>query len=482
VTKDQTPNAGGPEDVERHDYAALVDSLTGILDLYGGLAEAVDVAAYTAMRSHIANLLNLEAGLQAALGAHHGTEQSIELGAATSIAELLLRAGAGNPAARDELVRRYSGVVLATVRSFRLQDADAGHAVQMTWLRLAENCHRIQQPERLGGWLATTARRECRRILRHYGEPSPQQDYERVQLVATDALIAKRAQRGGEGSCEYVGFATPPSLNSSSQQPSPEINTNVSNSARVWDYWLDGKDHYPVDREAGDQFAAILPSIIDVARASRAFLARAVRYLVREAGIRQFLDVGTGLPTVNNTHEVAQAIAPDCRIVYVDNDPVVLVHARALLTSTPEGVTHYVAADLRDTDTVLREAARTLDFTQPIALMLMGTIEHIMDTDEAYAIVHRLLDPLVSGSYLVLYDPTTDGVHGPEMAKACQLWNDSGGTPPVTVRSCQEIAGFFDRLELIEPGLVPVPLWRPDPAQVGVPAEVNTFGGVGRKP
>jgi hypothetical protein len=251
---------------------------------------------------------------------------------------------------------------------------------------------------------------------------------------------------------------------------------------RVWDYWLGGKDNFPVDRDAGDQFAAILPSIIDVARASRAFLARAVRYLVGEAGIRQFLDVGAGLPTVNNTHEVAQAIAPECRIVYVDNDPMVLVHARALLTSAPDGVTDYVAADLRDTDTVLREAARTLDFTRPIALMLMGTIEHIMDTDEAYAIVHRLLDPLVSGSYLVLYDPTTDGVHGPEMANACQLWNDSGGTPPVTVRSCQEIAGFFDRLELIEPGVVPVPLWRPDPAQAGVPAGVNTFGGVGRKP
>jgi S-adenosyl methyltransferase len=270
--------------------------------------------------------------------------------------------------------------------------------------------------------------------------------------------------------------------NASGQKPPPGVDTSVSHSARVWNYWLGGKDNYPVDHEAGDQFAAILPSIVDVARASRAFLVRAVRYLAGEAGIRQFLDVGTGLPTANNTHQVAQASAPECRVVYVDNDPMVLTHARALLTSTPEDATQYVDADLRDTDTVLREAARTLDFTQPIALMVMGTIEHIMDTDEAYAIVNRLLDPLVSGSYLALYDPTTDGTHGKEMFEACQLWNNSGGTPPVAVRSSQEIARFFDRLELIEPGVVPVPLWRPDPNQVGAPAEVNTFGGVGRKP
>ncbi len=267
-----------------------------------------------------------------------------------------------------------------------------------------------------------------------------------------------------------------------SQKPPRGLDTSVSKSARVWNYWLGGKDNYPVDHEAGDQFAAILPSIVDVARASRAFLVRAVRYLVDEAGIRQFLDVGTGLPTANNTHEVAQATAPACRIVYVDNDPMVLVHARALLTSTPEGVTDYVDADLRDTDTVLREAAQTLDFTQPIALMVMGTIEHVMDTNEAYTVVNRLLEPLVSGSYLVLYDPTTDGVHGKAMFEACRLWNESGGTPPVAVRDSQEIARFFDRLELVEPGVVSVPLWRPDPCQIGVPTEVNTFGGVGRKP
>lgn len=271
-------------------------------------------------------------------------------------------------------------------------------------------------------------------------------------------------------------------MNTSSRTPPPGLDTSVSHSARVWNYWLGGRDNYPVDHEAGDQFAAILPSIVDVARASRAFLVRVVRYLAADAGIRQFLDIGTGLPTVNNTHEVAQATAPECRIVYVDNDPMVLVHARALLTSTPGGVTDYVDADLRDTGTVLREAARTLDFSQPIALMVMGTIEHVMDNDEAYAIVNQLLDPLPSDSHLALYDPTMDGVHGEAMLQACRLWNDSGGTPPVAVRSSQEIAHFFDRVELVEPGVVPVPLWRPDPSQIGVPTEVNTFGGVGRKP
>jgi RNA polymerase sigma factor (sigma-70 family) len=173
VTKDQTPNTGGPEEAERRDYAALVDSLANTLDLRGGLAEAVDVAGYTAMSSHIANLLNLEAGLQSALAALQSTGQPLELSAATNVAELLLRAGAGDPAAWDEIVHRYSSVVLATVRSFKLQNADADDAVQMTWLRLAENCHRIQRPERLGGWLATTARRECLHILRYQGQHPP---------------------------------------------------------------------------------------------------------------------------------------------------------------------------------------------------------------------------------------------------------------------------------------------------------------------
>ncbi|MGQ0777493.1 MAG: SAM-dependent methyltransferase [Pseudonocardiales bacterium] len=258
------------------------------------------------------------------------------------------------------------------------------------------------------------------------------------------------------------------------------IDTSVSHSARVWNYWLGGKDNYPIDREVGDQFAAVQPGVIDVARASRAFLVRAVRYLVGEVGIRQFLDIGTGLPTANNTHEAAQATAPECRIVYVDNDPLVLAHARALLTSSPEGVTDYVDADLRDSDTILREAARTLDFTQPIALMLLGIMEHIMDNGEAYAIVRRLLDSLPSGSHMVLYDPTTE-IDGEATLESARLWNESGGTPPVAIRSLQELTTFFDGLELLEPGVVSVPLWRPDPSDIGMRVEVNSFGGVGRK-
>ncbi|MGH3942236.1 MAG: SAM-dependent methyltransferase [Pseudonocardiaceae bacterium] len=260
------------------------------------------------------------------------------------------------------------------------------------------------------------------------------------------------------------------------------IDTSVSHSARVWNYWLDGKDNYPVDRKAGDQIRAALPGIFDIARASRAFLVRAVRYLAGEVGIRQFLDVGTGLPTANNTHEVAQATAPECRIVYVDNDPLVLVHARALLTSSSEGATDYVNADLRDPDTILTEAARTLDFAQPIALILLGIVQHVLDTAEAYTILHRLLDALPPGSYLVLADPSRDGVDGEAVFEASRLWNESGGRPPVAIRSLQEITRFFDRVELLEPGVVSVSLWRPDPRHIDAPAEVSKFGGVGRKP
>ncbi len=266
-----------------------------------------------------------------------------------------------------------------------------------------------------------------------------------------------------------------------SRERLPDIDASVSHSARIWNYFMGGKDNYPVDREVGDQIFSALPSIVDLARAQRGFLIRAVRYLAGEVGIRQFLDIGTGLPTANNTHEVAQATTPECRIVYVDNDPLVLVHARALLTSSPEGVTDYIDANISDPDTILREAARTLDFTQPITLMLMGIMEHVMDTDEAYAIVNRLLDALPAGSHLVLCDPTAD-IDGEAMIEHMRLWNESGGTPPLTLRSRQELARFFDRLELLEPGVVSPTLWRPNHTEIGIPAEVAQFCGVGRKP
>ncbi len=265
------------------------------------------------------------------------------------------------------------------------------------------------------------------------------------------------------------------------QQPSPEIDTSVPQSARIWNYWLGGKDYFPVDRGAGDQYIEVFPGIVDVARASRGFLTRAVRYLAGEAQVRQFLDIGTGLPTADNTHQVAQRVAPESRIVYVDNDPLVLVHARALLTSTPEGATDYIDADLRDPDKILEAAAGTLDFTQPVALMLMGILGHTADYDEARSIVRRLLDGLPSGSYLSLNDGTN--VISKAFEQAQEGYNQSGAVPYI-LRSPEQIAGFFDGLELVEPGVVSCPRWRPDPAgpSSDLPVEVDAFGGVGRKP
>jgi hypothetical protein len=256
---------------------------------------------------------------------------------------------------------------------------------------------------------------------------------------------------------------------------SPQIDASVPNSARIWNYWLGGKDNYPVDREAGDDYRAIYPEIVDVARASRRFLTRAVRYLAGEAGVRQFLDVGTGLPTADNTHEVAQRVAADARVVYVDNDPVVLAHARALLTSA-RGVTAYVDADLHEPGRILEAAARTLDFTQPVALMLMGILGHVTDDDEARSILKRLLDTLPPGSYLALYDGTDTDPAGVE---AQEQYNQSGAVP-YRLRSPEQIAGFFQGLELVEPGVVSTSRWRPDGD--GLPPETDAYGGVGRKP
>ncbi|MGH3829586.1 MAG: SAM-dependent methyltransferase [Pseudonocardiaceae bacterium] len=263
------------------------------------------------------------------------------------------------------------------------------------------------------------------------------------------------------------------------RDPPPKIDSTTAHTARVWNYWLGGKDNYPADREVGEQVRAVLPEIVDAARAQRGFLVRVVQHLVGDAEIRQFLDIGTGLPTANNTHEVAQATAPECHIVYVDHDPLIMAHARALLTSTPEGATDYVYADLRNPGAILREAAQTLDFTRPIALMLLGIIEHILDTDEAHRIVSRLMEALPSGSYLVLCDPTTE-VNREIMLEAIRQWNENA-KPMIIARSRQELLRFFDGLELLEPGLVPASLWRPHATELGTPREVFNFGGVGRK-
>lgn len=257
------------------------------------------------------------------------------------------------------------------------------------------------------------------------------------------------------------------------------IDLSVPQSARIWNYWLGGKDHFEVDRAAGDGVLARIPDIALGARGERAFLMRVVRYLVAEAGIRQFLDVGTGLPTQNNVHEVAQSLDPTCRVVYVDNDPLVMVHARALLVGASEGATEYVEADLREPEAILAAAAQTLDFDQPIGLMLLGVVNHLMDDDEAYRVVARLVAALPAGSYLVLSHSTAE-IHGELMLEVMRETTERGGTP-IRARDRGEIARFFDGIELLAPGVVSCSRWRPEETGEAAPVEVYLFGGVGRK-
>ena len=258
-----------------------------------------------------------------------------------------------------------------------------------------------------------------------------------------------------------------------------DFDTSVPHSARVWNYWLGGKDNYPVDREAGEQYKQIFPEIVDVARAGRYFLARAIRYLAAGVGVRQFLDVGTGLPTVDNTHEIAQRVAPECRIVYVDNDPLVLAHARALLTSAPEGATDYIDADMHDPDEIIRAASATLDLSRPVALTLIGVLGHIQEFGEARSIVSRLMDALPPGSHLALADSINVGEAHLE---AHDRYKETGAVPYL-LRPAEEIHGYFDGLELVDPGVVPIGQWRPDPVPFDTPAAVAvaTLGGIGRK-
>jgi O-methyltransferase involved in polyketide biosynthesis len=260
----------------------------------------------------------------------------------------------------------------------------------------------------------------------------------------------------------------------------PAIDTTVPHSARIWNYWLGGEDNYEVDRAAGEQIRRLHPMIGDYARADRLFLGQAVRHLAEGQGIRQFLDIGSGLPTVDNTHEVAQAAAPESRVVYVDNDPLVAAHAAGLLTSTPEGATSYIQADLRDAGRILAEAARTLDFSKPVALTMLGVVIFIGDDEDPYGTVRRFVDALPSGSYLVL-SHTITRPDMPDIDAAVAFWNEHG-TPRLTQRTPEQITRFFDGLELVEPGVVSCSRWRPGPAPSGEPGEVAMFGGVARKP
>jgi predicted transcriptional regulator len=263
-------------------------------------------------------------------------------------------------------------------------------------------------------------------------------------------------------------------------QSSAGINPAVAHSARVWDYWLGGKDNYPADRQAGDQILSIVPELDGSVRQSRYFLARAVRYLAGSQGVTQFLDIGAGLPAVDSTHEIAQRVAPRSRIVYADSDPLVTAYARALLTSGPDGACGHIQADVRDPDDVLAGAARTLDFTQPVAILMLGVLNFVTGTDEALAIVRRLLDIAPVGSYLVICHPTAE-VCAEAMTRAVRLWNEQGSAP-VTLRTRAELTRFFDGLDLAAPGVVSCPRWQPDITGFAEMPDVPHFCGVARKP
>ncbi|WP_340374549.1 SAM-dependent methyltransferase [Streptomyces sp. SS7] len=257
------------------------------------------------------------------------------------------------------------------------------------------------------------------------------------------------------------------------------LDTSVAHNARVWNYWIGGKDNYEVDQRVGEHVAGMFPLIRDIARADRWFLGRAVRFLAEERGVRQFLDVGTGLPTADNTHEIAQRIAPDSKIVYVDNDPIVLAHARTLLTGTSEGATDYIDADVHDPTAILERASGTLDFDRPVAVMMLGILNFVLDYEAARDIVRKVMAQVPAGSYLVLTHPTHDAeVGGEGQIPAMKFWNENA-TPPITARSGAEITAFFDGLELLEPGLVSCARWRADDAAA---TAVPQYGAVAVKP
>jgi hypothetical protein len=258
----------------------------------------------------------------------------------------------------------------------------------------------------------------------------------------------------------------------------PDFDTSVPHIARVYDYWLGGKDNFAADRVMGERTLQAYPNLVFSVRANRAFLARAVRFLA-DQGIRQFLDIGTGIPTANNTHEVAQRIAPDSRIVYVDNDPVVLSHAKALLKSTPAGACAYLDADLRDPDAILAGAADTLDFGQPVAVMLIAVMHFVGDDAQASAIMRRLTAACVPGSYVALSHAASD-IDAAQMAEMIRRLNESTAEK-TTLRDRGGVTRLFDGLELVEPGVIRAAEWRPD-TDLEAASPAALWGGVARKP
>jgi hypothetical protein len=257
------------------------------------------------------------------------------------------------------------------------------------------------------------------------------------------------------------------------------IDPSVAHIARIQDYWLGGKDHFEADRIAGDEAIAQLPDMVGSVRNTRAFLGRTVRFLVRERGVRQFLDVGTGIPTASNTHEVAQRVAPASRIVYVDNDPMVLAHARALLTSSAEGRCAYIDADIRDPQKILDTAAEVIDFAEPVGVVLMAVLQFVPDDDDPYGLVRRLMAAMPAGSYLVISHPAAD-LQAAAMAGMATRLNQLMAQR-VKPRSKAEVTGFFDGLDLVEPGVIRCPEWRPDHPEDAA-GKSTMWGGVAEKP
>ena len=258
------------------------------------------------------------------------------------------------------------------------------------------------------------------------------------------------------------------------------ISTTVPNAARVVDYLYGSDNNFEVDRRAARALATTAPVIADIPSAVRAFQQRVLRFLVTEAGIRQFLDIGTGLPLVGNTHEVAQSLVPECRITYVDNDPMVLSHARALMKSAPGGAVGYVDADVRDPDMIVAGARETLDLSQPVGVMLLFTLAYIQDDAEAAAAVSTLMAAVPSGSYLAIYHLTGD--LDPALEDAARQWNKLMPAQPITLRTRAEVAALTAGLDPVPPGLASVTEWRPDPDDPGFDYHVPVLGIVASKP
>ncbi|HEX4093206.1 MAG TPA: SAM-dependent methyltransferase [Trebonia sp.] len=260
---------------------------------------------------------------------------------------------------------------------------------------------------------------------------------------------------------------------------SPEINSAVPHPARVYDYWLGGKDNFRADREAGDEAITIFPKTVESARACRAFLSRVVTYLAAEAGIRQFLDLGSGLPSARNVHEVAQSIAPDSRVVYVDNDPIVMIHARALLKSSRQGATGYIQADLRRPEAILAQAGETLDFSQPVAVLLLAVLHFVTDAQDPAAIIAAVMDALPPGSYLAVGHHTADLY--PELRAFAARLSELNPDLPATLRDRRQVTDLFAGLDLVPPGVVQISRWRPE-TELEASAAAALWGGVARKP